>query len=485
MVRGLIFILLLFSISAFAQVERWTYFNDHLGQETAATNICVMSDTSYTLVSTISGQPGAMLITKLSAAGDSLWNRQYHFPGFIRTGTALGAQQRTDGTCLYAFALSDSTPRSSQLFCYSPSGDSLWTKNYGLQDMDDMRTLDLLNDGGAILGGSIDEGVWSYVIRVNEFGDTVWTQTYDTLMHGVFSVKESLDGGFVFGSYWGWSPNEKQMVILKADSVGNFMWKQEHGYPWQDGPGRVNQLSDSTFIMSANVKTCGSGNSCTFPALYRLDQLGNELWHVVYDDDTLSWVKFNTMPIVTKDKGYAILGLEGAIGNNSVLFRADSSGNELWRRYYSTGHSITNYLSDLHTTVDGGFIMAGFGRHPITSDYNSWVVKVDSTGCLVPGCDVLSVQEHRIDLSDLVSISPNPAEDHIKIELDGGINLNPGTNVDLSIVSTEGQVVNKVSTSLTKVQGCKIPVGGLPSGMYYLHFSSNDTWFAGAKFIVN
>jgi hypothetical protein len=66
---------------------------------------------------------------------------------------------------------------------------------------------------------------------------------------------------------------------------------------------------------------------------------------------------------------------------------------------------------------DGGYVAAGYLALPDTGTQDSWVIKVDSNGCLIPGCIITAV-EHEPQLPrGEVLVYPNPSRDFITVEL--------------------------------------------------------------------
>jgi hypothetical protein len=81
------------------------------------------------------------------------------------------------------------------------SGDSLWTRTYGGMQLERGYSIDQTANGGYVMTG-MTESFGSYVdiwvVRINEFGDTVWTKAWggDEIEYG-HSIKQTLDTGYV------------------------------------------------------------------------------------------------------------------------------------------------------------------------------------------------------------------------------------------------------------------------------------------------
>src|SRR5690606_27236541 len=109
-----------------------------------------------------------------------------------------------------------------------------------------------------------------------------------------------------------------------------------------------------------------------------------------------------------------------------LLLRTTSNGDSLWMHNYAFHDSVIDQGSgrfwDVLPTPDGGFIAAGAAYQPFNAPYppgysaDAWVVKVDSMGCIVPGCDGLTgITEQFTNLSDAVTLYPNPVHGELHV----------------------------------------------------------------------
>ncbi len=112
-----------------------------------------------------------------------------------------------------------------------------------------------------------------------------------------------------------------------------------------------------------------------------------------------------------------------------------------------------------------------------------WVVKVDSLGCIIPGCDdfstVITVQ--ATNLGSALSVYPNPARQSttVKVTLSAGSSL--VADLRLRLVSAQGQEVLVQRAAIGENQ---LSLHELAGGIYYLHLTSGSTWMSGVKLVV-
>ena len=99
------------------------------------------------------------------------------------------------------------------------------------------------------------------------------------------------------------------------------------------------------------------------------------------------------------------------------LSKLSSNGELKWNRLYNyikpnnlRMYGLNNY--DLDTCPDKGFILSGFLTDNVNGLSSGWLVKVDSMGCLVPGC-YLPEPQNPTDSTVQVLLYPNPADQFI------------------------------------------------------------------------
>ncbi|MBI1192452.1 MAG: hypothetical protein GC205_04680 [Bacteroidetes bacterium] len=102
------------------------------------------------------------------------------------------------------------------------------------------------------------------------------------------------------------------------------------------------------------------------------------------------------------------------------IISVDSSGNRNWyREYYAPdNYDYNSELYDVIQTADGGYLACGRNIR-INGQARAWLLKLDSMGCLIPGCDTLGigigVPPVPLSLDDNLQVYPNPASDQLHL----------------------------------------------------------------------
>ena len=141
----------------------------------------------------------------------------------------------TDETAVNYDSLATSDDGSCQY--YTGQMNVVWSKSY--EDIaGEMWSLRPVSDGGFIMalgnaGDCIGYGCEYYgqLIKLNSEGDVVWQKLYEGST-GLFSARETSDGGFIAAGYYECISSMDcypDMFILKTDSNGNIEWFKVEG----------------------------------------------------------------------------------------------------------------------------------------------------------------------------------------------------------------------------------------------------------------
>jgi hypothetical protein len=113
------------------------------------------------------------------------------------------------------------------------------------------------------------------------------------------------------------------------------------------------------------------------------------------------------------------------------------------------------------------------------------VVKVDSMGCIVPGCDGLTgITEQYTNLADALKLYPNPVHGELHVDIKLPADLATTGPLTLSVTSLDGKLILQQQVPTSAAGEVVVDVSSLSSGMYSLHLSDATRWLAGKKFVV-
>ena len=153
-----------------------------------------------------------------------------------------------------------------------------------------------------------------------------------------------------------------------------------------------------------------------------------------------------------------------------ALTKTDAEGNLIWQRKYYTRHDIDNYFFCMTPTSDAGFLMGGFAYRDGNNRQDAWAVKVDSLGCLEPGC-AGSVAAPEPGATIGLAIRPNPTADWLTVASPEAILLG------LRLTDLTGRVVEDVQ--FFRQHGLReyhLSLAALPPGAYVLSVRTEKGW---------
>jgi Secretion system C-terminal sorting domain len=353
------------------------------------------------------------------------------------------------------------------------------------------------SDGGFVLVGDayFDDVGQGFLLKTDSAGVLQWVKTYGTEQwrDGIFAVDNAPGGGYYLGGVKGVGPDSYDPWLMRCDSLGNVIWETTHGTQYNDlGRACVTTLADGNFVYGSGLPNGIASDHQ--PQLAKVDSLGNVVWEMAYDTATFSAI-VNQVKEVSPGGDLIACGFSQPITpyNDGFLLRTTSEGDSIWLRHYwyfdSLTHNSTGIFNDVTPTSDGGFIAVGAvygaidGVEPPGSNQDVWVLKVDSLGCIIPGCDDFStvVTVQATNLGSALSVYPNPARASttVKVTLPAGSPF--AKDLRLRLVSAEGKEVLEQKAGLGENQ---LPLHELVGGIYYLHLTNGSTWLSGTKLIV-
>ncbi len=117
---------------------------------------------------------------------------------------------------------------------------------------------------------------------------------------------------------------------------------------------------------------------------------------------------------------YETVGIDTTIVDSFMtvgwIIRVSPSGQKIWERRHKVvyGSSCTNLLGDIYEQADGSLVMSGVAYDDVPSPITTyaWLIKTDSFGCLVPGCQTVGIAPST-HIADHIKLYPNPAQSEL------------------------------------------------------------------------
>ena len=258
-------------------------------------------------------------------------------------------------------------------------GIQIWTQTYGGKFGSSIKKT---SDGGFIIVGNHGfNGGNIYLVKINEFGDMQWSETYGSpnenssspwtlTFESGYDVEQTSDGGYIISGL-----SDNTTYILKVDINGIIEWTK-----FISGKGgKIEQTDDGGFII-CNHESLGLTTNYYDIKLTKTNNTGNIEWTSYYGG-------FNTVPDYssdvqqTFDGGYIIIGNTYpffGIHNDIIFIKTNNEGVEEWIREY--GGPYQDMGISIKQTNDGGYISTGYSYLNNTNDL--FIMKLNSDGSL-------------------------------------------------------------------------------------------------------
>lgn len=393
---------------------------------------------------------------KLDSAGNILLTKSYPDSIAITPNnySNYSLKETTDGGFIFL--------NGRHLLKLDINGDTLWTRN------------DTIYSGWCVQTADGNYALFSYyqnpwlLTKVDSSGNTLSVNTF--MGFGFHNLIATSDNGFAGIFSWIYSVSTwcewSHANVIKMDSAGNVQWSMPAlpypslHLPWLMG---LKQFSNNDIVAYGNYgdATCSFGR---FAYLWRLDVSGNTVFSKVYD--SLPATNMSFLYDVDEDSAGNIL----ATGNNylntnkGLIAKFDSSGSSLWFKTYSTiPFSQSNCeLHAIKSLSDGGIIASGFVIPAVadTGTQDAWIIKLDSMGCLTPGC-VVSVHENNVYTFSNLTLFPNPAKNNLTVS---GYLLSDG-KAEIKVFDLSGRII---FTTQTTTPNSELNTQNLKKGIYFI-----------------
>ncbi|RKX69691.1 hypothetical protein DRP53_07370 [candidate division WOR-3 bacterium] len=333
---------------------------------------------------------------------------------------------------------------------YDSSGKNLWRKSYGGDKDEEPHALKATKDGNYIaIGGTKSYGwlnweVW--LVKVDTSGNLLWSRTYwgakDEIGYDIDLVG---DGYIIVGFTNSLGAGDRDVLLIRTDSIGDSLWMRVYGGPDDDIGMAVRATPDGGFIIAGATYSFGAGGYDVY--LIKTDSLGDTLWMRTYGGP--DWDGGFGL-CLSADSCYVVVGETRSYGfglSDLYLLKVDRDGNLIWEKTYGFADEDRGY--EVHLTPDHGFIIVGATRGEHGNDWQVYLLKVDSLGNIgvseSPGYDLP------------IRIYPNPSSGWLFIDGDG---VSSVTLFDVS-----GRELRRLSV------GRRVKLN-LPAGIYFLRIET-------------
>lgn len=318
--------------------------------------------------------------------------------------------------------------------------------------------------------------------HLNADGSLIEERSYPSVYDEIcYSGCSTPDGGYMLCGVRTISPANDDILIRKLAADGSQEWSHAYGSAGIDNSGFVTALEDTTYLIACGIRP-GLGFVYR-AALKKVDAAGDPIWTTLRSVDEPS--SHATCPVIDEQGRIVAAGARTILGIQHGLMMAYSpSGQVLWERIFIQEPTVSQVIYDLRATNDGGYLLAGHALDAGSGNTAPWLIRVDSMGCLVPGCHLFDgIQEQIISSGIQIGFTPNPADGTTEVEVVG---MYPGlTEPFLRVVRSDGTELRVGGTTQVGNGRIQLNTSTWTSGLYHIHLVDGNRWVAGGKLIVD
>jgi len=357
------------------------------------------------------------------------------------------------------------------------SGNEIWIKHYGGNQLDFSRDFEILPDSGFLIVGTTESfgegGRDVYIVRTDKNGDSIWTKTYGNSQHGqeAYGIEKESDSVYVVAGFWGSNITySAQVFIMKINLQGDTLAFREFGHSSVgDFPHSLCSTSDGGYVICGGQQNY-MGNLSLMQVIYKVDSNFNTQWVKQYGysghDEAMDIKE-------CYDHGFIMVGYsqQNNKGEDVYIVRTDSIGDTLWTR--TLGGAYDDRAYSVVQTPDSGFAVVGNTYSYGAGGSDAFFLKLKPNGDITISIGIVP------ELTDLgIKLYPNPAKENITIDFKNTLTQ----EAELFIYNTLGQKVRSYSI---KQQQSEISIGliGIMPGIYYCELRTKDKIIGVGKFI--
>jgi uncharacterized delta-60 repeat protein len=357
------------------------------GDDDAASSIYETPDGGYIVAgftNSFGAGDGDILVIKLNSTGNIQWAKTFNAGLW---DCVFSFQQTNDGGYIMAGSTYPDNMSDFLIIKLTSQWDVQWAKTFGGIYDDWVCSIEQTNDGGYIIIGetySFGGGDGAIlIIKLNSQGDVVWAKTYSG---GVYeyapSIEQTNDGGYiVVGETYSFGAGEGDVLVIKLDSQGEIEWIKTFGGIYDDGAHFIYQTNDGGYIIAGSTNSFGAGYSDFL--IIKLNLQGEIEWVKTFGGSESDWA-FRIEQ--TNDGGYIVGGVTESFGlgwSDFLIIKLNPQAEIEWAKTFGGGYE--DWLSSIHKTNDGGYVIVG-STSSFGGGYSNFLVVKTQDGQMASDC---------------------------------------------------------------------------------------------------
>jgi hypothetical protein len=293
--------------------------------------------------------------------------------------------------------------------------------------------------------------------------------------------------------------------VVAMSTDGELLWQRvipKSGPTGMDWPAEACSVQDNGNLLVAAGRSTGDWqNSSNKPMLMELNKNnGQTVWIEVYEPFYVSGDGYNEHFYQIRESTEGFFWASGRTFSQETVdaevpfvTKISMDGDSIWKRrivsVFLNGDGSFLPLTSIVDFVfndDGG--ITGIGElRTYTGDgpQNGWIqdtyiVRLDDQGCLVPGCDTLVGVAELNPTGLAMDLYPNPASDLLNVHVES---VRPYSRYTLSVLDMQGRLLHAMTGSFPS-STYQIDVRDLAAGTYILSLENESGQSEHRRFVV-
>ena len=228
-----------------------------------------------------------------------------------------------------------------------------------------------------------------WIIKINSFGDTIWTCVIRSIVAtSAMACARSKDGGCVV------TGDGTQPWVAKLDRNGNVNWLRVY-------PGYITRVYSIINSSDGGYAACGK-TMYDSAIVFKIDSIGELDWIKVFRAG--NYIRFDDISEIYN--GYMLTG--NISGSNSgfqfpMIFKVNKSGGFIGKKIYNEFYnSVSNSIQNINNDE---YLIGGSCRDSTNTRNQGFMMRIDTSGSIL--FKKVFYSDYSESLNDVVIISDN------------------------------------------------------------------------------
>ena len=247
---------------------------------------------------------------------------------------------------------------------------------------------------------------FEHFITIND-KDTLTLEAYygvtEDLNHNIFATGLVIKNG-----------QNHDAVVVKVSPQGKVLWRRQYPSPdYIEGYWYAHYQVDSTILLVGASYSAGNiVEDYSNVVMSKVNLNGDILWtkRIMkgFDDAAIVCIGDSSGNIICSGLSH----IDQSSKANGLILKFTQGGDSLWSRIINYTDRASEQFNNISKAYDGGYYLTGFSYVEGDNSSKPWIVKTDSFGCVVPGCEkVVSTKDIESGKEKAFVFFPNPVYD--------------------------------------------------------------------------